>query len=163
MKYETHNKLLTLAEQAPSAAETLIEELYSLEREIAEFGETTCTGKEHWRDRDCETKSPKLYIIHAINQACPLHGKPNRNSRIRTYVGTKPQAITEAKTALARARILAKLQREEFQLNRRLNSAVYSLEQFHRFTKSKTTTKTPPPPGKVVTGASGLPGTAVPT
>jgi len=64
------------------------------------YANKTCTGTLYWRDNDQNGKTPKLYVNHGRNQACPLHGKPKSGKRLRVYIGTKLEEQRAAKCAI---------------------------------------------------------------
>jgi len=77
-------------------------EVAEIEQELAALEGITCVGREWWRDRDHPTKKAKMYVNHSIDQVCPLHGEPEPGGRLRVYVGSDPDAIVEAREAMAR-------------------------------------------------------------
>jgi hypothetical protein len=60
-----------------------------------------CTGKRGYKSL---AKGDALYAIHGMGQSCPMHGQPDRGTRIRKYVGisTGPEAV-EVMAAMERA------------------------------------------------------------
>lgn len=74
--------------------------LTMLDNRLAELGGITCTGLPFWRDKDHPTRQPKFYANHGVNECCPLHGKPEKDKRLRVYVGTDIHLITLAKKAM---------------------------------------------------------------
>jgi len=96
--------------------------------EITTYTNASCTGTLHWRDPG---GNPKLYIIHATGQACPLHGTPARGTRIRTYIGTNPAKQAEATDQVCAEATLRKLRARLARIERALSSASYNLRRYY--------------------------------
>lgn len=99
-----HNKIQYHASQLPQALDDARQKCEKLSNLLLELANNHCTGTEHWRDANADHRKPKLYIIHPLNQPCPIHGDPKPGKRIRTYIGTDPTKIEEAQQAIARHR-----------------------------------------------------------
>lgn len=66
---------------------------------LATFDGNTCTGQVSWRDQDKPGLTPRMIVLHSVNQTCPIHGEPKKGGRLRTYIGTnlgKQQTAIEA-------------------------------------------------------------------
>lgn len=124
-------KLLALATNCADTIQQRLAEVQQLELEMKNLNGNTCTGREYWRDKDHEKKPPKLYILHSIDQACPLHGKPESGERLRTYIGSDPVNITEAMTAMDNEHVREKLQNKLGQIESRLSSSYHTLRRFY--------------------------------
>lgn len=98
---------------------------------LTEVTKNSCTGVEHWRDRDTPNATPKLYINHRTNQTCPIHGTPNENNRLRIYVGCDPEKITAALAAIALNRERVNLRHKETQTRNQLGRAAHLLRQVY--------------------------------
>lgn len=86
----TDNQTQVLAAALPSAITNRESEHFNLLLDLVALDGITCTGVPHWRDKEKPKATPKLYINHSIDQACPLHGQPKRGKRLRVYIGTDP-------------------------------------------------------------------------
>ena len=71
-----------------------------LRQEEKELAANHCNGTIYWRDSN--TLNPKMYVNHSINTPCPIHGTPNPNGRLRTYIGTDPDKQAAACANIAR-------------------------------------------------------------
>jgi hypothetical protein len=97
----------TTAEKLTSIAarlDALTDQIDALEAQVADLDEAgVCTGVPYWRDGTGGSRArPKLYANHGVDQACPIHGRPEPGKRLRTYVGADPEAQEEALAAIAR-------------------------------------------------------------
>lgn len=104
-------------------------ELSALTSELAALERRRCTGKAHWRDLRDSHKKPKLYVIHATDTPCPLHGKPVTGARIRTYVGTNPAKKQRAINAMQNNEAYKTLQAEHDRLDGRIRSLIYMISR----------------------------------
>jgi hypothetical protein len=94
--------LIASAEALPGAVRAALARFDALQERVQDLAPTCCTGVEYWRDQDHPTRAPKLYINHATDQACPVHGQPKLAGRLRVYVGADPDAIQAAQAAIQR-------------------------------------------------------------
>jgi len=125
------DRLATMASGCEVALRQRFDALDGLQAELDALDGQTCTGREWWRDRDHPTKTPKLYILHSIDKACPLHGDPSPGGRLRCYVGSDPAKIAEARAAMAREQKRQDLEREVSRLRGGLASCGYHLRAFY--------------------------------
>jgi len=124
----------TLAKLAAGCTDALQERLdahQELTGKLAALDGATCTGNEWWRDKAHPTKTPKLYILHSVNAACPLHGEPSPGGRLRVYVGSDPAKIEAAREAIAREETRQEWERELAGIQRGLSSCAYYLRSFY--------------------------------
>jgi len=124
-------RLATMASGCATALRARFDALATLQAELDALDGTTCTGREWWRDKDHATKTPKLYILHSIDKACPLHGDPSPGKRLRCYVGTDADRIAEARAAMEREQKRRDLERELSRLRGGLASCGYHLQAFY--------------------------------
>ena len=124
-------RLAIMAAGCDAALRARFDSLDVLQDELDALDGTTCTGREWWRDKDHATKTPKLYILHSIDKACPLHGDPSPGGRLRCYVGSDPAKIDEARAAMAREQKRRDLERELSRLRGGLASCGYHLRAFY--------------------------------
>jgi len=99
------DRLVRLAAGAGDALRARVDELARLRADLAALDGQTCTGREYWQ-------RGRLYANHSINQACPVHGKPEPGGRLRCYVGSDPAHIERARAAMALETRRADLERE---------------------------------------------------
>jgi hypothetical protein len=125
------DRLARMAGGCETALRARFDALDGLQAELDALEGTTCTGREWWRDRDHPTKTPKLYILHSIDQVCPLHGEPEAGGRLRCYVGSGPGKIDEARVAMEREQKRRELERELSRLRGGLASCGYHLRAFY--------------------------------
>jgi len=111
------------------AIETALAEAAMLRHRLQRLAGRTCTGAEHWRDAD--SSSPKLYVNHGIDEACPLHGTPEPGTRIRTYVGTKPSRQKRARAAMHAETMRRAYEQRLAAINSTLNTS-HRLQQITR-------------------------------
>jgi hypothetical protein len=104
------DRLLDLAAMCETAIQDCANELTWLQAGLKDLDSQTCTGREWWRDRGHPTREEKLYILHSVGAACPVHGKPEPGGRLRVYVGNDFERIKEARQAIAR-----EVQRQEME------------------------------------------------
>ena len=109
---------------------TIIEHLQDQNQRIADlFTQVTdlekteiCTGRIYWRDRDISGKTPKMCIIHSVNDPCPLHGKPKTGGRVHTYIGTDPdkqdQVLEAIECQKRKSHIESQIRQTEVRLRR---------------------------------------------
>ena len=125
------DRLARMASGCETALRRRFDALDGLQAELDALDGTTCTGREWWRDRNHATKTPKLYILHSIDQACPLHGEPEPGKRLRCYVGSDAGKIAEARAAMDRERKRRDLERELSRLRGGLASCGHHLRSFY--------------------------------
>jgi hypothetical protein len=118
-----------LAGQLRETMQNRLLQMEGLQQELDALEGRTCTGKEHWRDENTPGRSAKLYIIHSVDEACPIHGEPKPGKRVRTYIGCKKEAIEDAKAAIERERRRKALNRELYNAQDTFRSAAYSLQR----------------------------------
>jgi len=106
------DRLARMASGCEPALRARFDALDGLQAELDALDGRTCTGREWWRDKNHATKTPKLYILHSIDQVCPLHGEPEAGGRLRCYVGSDSGKIAEARAAMAREQRRRDLERE---------------------------------------------------
>jgi len=99
------DRLRKWAAGAGDALEARVDELARLRVDLAALDGQTCTGREFWQGK-------RLYANHSINQACPLHGRPEPGARLRCYVGSDPDRIERARAAMALEQNRVSLERE---------------------------------------------------
>lgn len=104
---------LDLIGRLPDAIEHRLAEHTDLQQQLAELDGNTCTGTEHWRDTKNAKHAAKLYVIHRIDQSCPIHGQPDPGKRLRTYIGSKPGKIDQARNAIEREGRYLKLRKQQ--------------------------------------------------
>lgn len=102
-----------------------------LQEQARELEKTHCTGTEHWRDSNSNSKTPKLYVIHHTNTDCPIHGSPEPGKRIRTYIGSKQRKIQEARDAITKGQRYLTVVAELRQLSQKINRASYTLKRIY--------------------------------
>jgi hypothetical protein len=93
----TPQQLAEITTVLPSAILERTQTLNELRERLSWLNEKSCTGTEYWRNRNHPTREPKLYINHGIDQPCPVHGVPDPGTRIRTYIGSDEENITQAR------------------------------------------------------------------
>ena len=122
-------RVLTMASGAADAIRQRVTDLERIEGDLAHLDGRTCTGVEYWRR---ETGKPdRLYMNHSVDAACPMHGNPAPGARVRSYVGSDPDRIAEAREALAREKTRHDLEQEAQAIRHGLASCGYSLRQFY--------------------------------
>jgi len=94
------------------AVATAARELEGIEAELLALEGNTCNGTIHWRPSD-DGSAPMMYANHKHGDSCPLHGAPKlANSRLRVYVGKKPERQQKVTQAMElHKRLLVLLQR----------------------------------------------------
>jgi hypothetical protein len=129
IKWINTERLAHLAAGCADVIQRRLDEIPQLEAELEGLNGNTCTGREWWRDRNHESKTPKLYILHSVDQACPLHGKPEPGDRLRVYVGSDPANIAEARAAMDREDLRKRLET-------RLDNIVHGLSRSDHYLHS---------------------------
>ena len=125
------DRLLDMAAMCETAIQDRVNELASLEAGLKELDGQTCTGREWWRDRGHPTRESKMYVLHSVNAACPVHGKPEPGKRLRVYVGNNRERIKEARAAIAREAQRQEMETQAQQIRQGLASCGYYLRQFY--------------------------------
>lgn len=119
-------------EQARQIVE-IVETLGRLERDhdqarheaFAAMQKPRCNGTEHW------DKEQYLYINHSAGSTCPMHGE-KRNSRVRKYIGNKPEKIAEAREVMENHRQWMKKEKARKELQSKLETAKAAITAAHR-------------------------------
>lgn len=104
--------------------------LAQVQEEIGKLDGHTCTGAIWWRDPDSDKR--RMYINHRKNESCPLHGTPERDKRLRIYIGSDPDKQAAARTLLDAEARLTILRRTERKLNAGLSQAFYRLRDYYK-------------------------------
>jgi len=123
------DRLVRLAAGAGDALRARADELACLRADLAALDGQTCTGVEYVRRE--AGKPDRLYMNHGTDQACPLHGKPEPGGRLRSYVGSDPDRIAEARAAMALEKRRADLEREVGTAERGLAACGNALRHFY--------------------------------
>ena len=126
-----YDRLVNMAGGCVEVVRERFGDLSRLGAELEALDGATCNGREYWRDLDHVTRQAKLYILHSIDQACPLHGDPPPGERLRVYVGSDPGKVEEAREAIARDEYRRELQAELEQARRGLATCTYYLHSFY--------------------------------
>lgn len=126
------DRLLNLASGCEEAIRRRLDDLDHLSAELEALDGQTCTGREWWRDKGHPTKAAKLYILHSISQACPVHGTPATGERLRVYIGCDRRKIVAARAAMDREGKRRDLEIRLEALRRGLSSCDYRLRTFYR-------------------------------
>ena len=121
-------QLIALADQLPGTIRATVDFVDRLDQAATRLEGHTCTGQPHWRDKDKPNKQPKLYIIHPINTFCPLHGMPEPQQRIRTYIGSDTRKHAPALAAIADETRRRQLVAQRDALSQELYTALASLQ-----------------------------------
>jgi len=124
-----YNTLFHHASQLPQALDDARQHCEEIDNLLLDLVNNRCTGSEHWRDANTDGKKAKLYIIHPLTHACPIHGIPEPGKRIRTYVGSNPAKIEAAREAVTRNRHYNNAIRELLRIHRALKRAHYDIRQ----------------------------------
>ena len=119
-KIEVERRIAGLAESYRRHADEL-EQIETEIKQVAEQG--ICNGTPTWRDAGHSTRSPKLYIVHGVGRACPIHGQPDAGRRIRTYVGCDEERIAKALAAVERHERVETLRERAKRIKARLDRA----------------------------------------
>lgn len=122
-------RVLAMASGAGDAIRRRVADLARIEGELAHLDGHTCTGVEYWRREG--GKPDRLYLNHSVDQACPLHGTPSPGGRLRSYVGSDPDRIAEARAALEREKTRHDLEREAQTIRHGLAGCGYHLRAFY--------------------------------
>jgi len=125
------DRLMNLAAGCEEAIRQRVDDLMRVQEELQGLDGRTCTGREYWRDKDHPTKTAKLYVLHSIDQACPLHGEPEPEDRLRVYVGSKFARIREARRAMELEDERRRLEAQRGEIQRGLASCSYHLQSFY--------------------------------
>lgn len=124
-----HDEIRYQASQLPQALDDARQDCETCSNILQELADNHCTGTEHWRDANTDHRKPKLYVIHPLNGACPIHGSPEPGKRIRTYIGTDPAKIEAAQQAMTRHSRYKNAFRELQELHRRIKRAANDIRQ----------------------------------
>ena len=131
LNQDTIQWLRRLATLAENPIITRLHELEQVTRQLDELTGWTCTGRVHWRDKDRPDKTPKMYVIHSTDQACPLHGQPEPGARLRVYVGIDEEKQEAAQAAIQAERHKRRLKERKEGLERALHRCGYHLREFY--------------------------------
>lgn len=123
---------LTLLSGLPQALRHRTTGLIQLTNQRNHLAQQVCTGRPHWRDRNAEGKTAKLYVLHSTDQSCPIHGTPDPGARLRVYVGNKPTLVADALAAIERTTEHDNLQRRLRALLRSIDSVTYWAKACYR-------------------------------
>ena len=124
--------LLRLAAGCEAAIRERYDDLTTLRAELDALDGRTCVGREWWRDSGHPTKVAKLYILHSIDQACPIHGKPEPGGRLRVYVGSDRGRVVEARAAMGRETRRRELAASARDVEQGLSSCGHYLRRLYR-------------------------------
>ncbi|MCP4536450.1 MAG: hypothetical protein GY832_04825 [Chloroflexi bacterium] len=125
------DQLLTIAASCEETIRRRLNDIARLEAKLKDTDSQVCTGQEYWRDKDKPTKTPKMCIIHSVNEPCPMHGEPKPGKRLHVYVGTKADKIIEAKAALERAEQHPRLEARIEAIRLGLHASEHHLRRFY--------------------------------
>ncbi len=125
----TAAELITVAARMPDAIQETLGFVERLNQAIGHLEGQACTGVLYWRDKDTPGRMPKLYIIHGVDQSCPIHGAPKPGRRVRIYIGSDPQKQSAAFAALERETRRQRLADERTRLNDALRNGCGTLRR----------------------------------
>jgi len=135
MNQQQIERLTERAAALPAAIQERAAALAELRAQLEVLQRTSCTGTVYWRK---DENNPKMYANHPIDTECPIHGKPQSNKRLRSYIGTDPDRQAEAEAAIEREKEREQLQAQvsarEWSLTRLgsdLRSLFYTLGYTH--------------------------------
>ena len=131
MQTSTIERIIKIASGCAEVIRRRIAEISDLQNYLDRLNGNTCTGREWWRDKDHPTKTPKLYILHSIDQTCPLHGEPEPGKRLRVYIGSDPVNVAEARAAIERTHEKKHLEGRLDNITHGLTSCGYHLDRFY--------------------------------
>ncbi|MCP4539203.1 MAG: hypothetical protein GY832_18860 [Chloroflexi bacterium] len=110
----TSGAALTTVEKMARITQALADldrQLDTLRAQVAALDDAgVCTGTAWWR-RD-NGAAPKMYANHGVNQACPIHGTPEQEKRLRVYIGLDPDKQAQAQAAFERCEEKAALKQQ---------------------------------------------------
>jgi hypothetical protein len=129
LNQDTVRWLRRLARLAENPIIARLHELEQVTKMLNRLAGQTCAGRVHWRDRNAPGKTPKMVIVHGIDQACPLHGTPEAGKRLRIYVGTDEERQEVAVAAIQDEEKRQKLQQRKEGIERALHRCGYNLRQ----------------------------------
>lgn len=124
--------LHTLIKHLPEAVTAFITPLDAIQHRLSALDGRTCTGHAHWRDKNASDKTPKLYILHGTDKGCPVHGKPPAGERTRSYIGNKPDKISEALAAIERQTEHLQLRKDYGHLVGTVRFTTHQIETLYR-------------------------------
>jgi len=125
------NYALRLIRDLPNALTLHIAPMGQIRQRLEELEGRTCTGNVHWRDNNTPGKTAKLYVLHGIDQDCPIHGQPSQGERIRSYIGNKPDKISDALAAIERNTERRKLQRDLKYFQETISRVAYRIKNIY--------------------------------
>lgn len=125
------NYTLALIKSLPPVITERVGKMDHIQQGLDELDGRTCTGNVHWRDKDTPGKTAKLYILHRTDRSCPIHGRPSPGGRMRSYVGNKPDKISDALAAIERERERRDLQRELHTLQEIIGRASFRIKNIY--------------------------------
>lgn len=123
---------LNLIKFMPQALLHHVDALSALRQRLQELDGRTCTGHPHWRDKNTEGKTAKMYILHGTDQICSIHGTPRQGERTRSYIGNKPDKISAALAAIERETERQDLQKDLRRLQGTITHVIYQLQALYR-------------------------------
>jgi hypothetical protein len=121
--------LRRLTQLADGPVSLRLAELDRITERLTQLAGVTCTGHIWWRDKD--TDKPKLYANHGIDQACPIHGLPQKGKRLRIYVGTDPDKQELALAQMRDETTRAELAQRHKGIVQSLRRAAYHISKFY--------------------------------
>lgn len=125
----TAAELITVAARMPDAIQETLGFVERLNQAIERLEGQACIGALYWRDKDAPGRMPKLYIIHGVDQTCPIHGAPKPGRRVRIYIGSDSQKQSTAFAALERETRRQRLADERARLNDALRNGCGTLRR----------------------------------
>jgi len=125
--FDAAARLISLADRMPGVIRDTLTFVDRLDRAATHLEGHTCTGTPYWRDKDKPHKQPKLYVIHPTGVFCPLHGMPQPEKRIRTYIGVDAYKQAGALAAIADEERRSRLVTRRDDLSRKLAEAEAAL------------------------------------
>jgi hypothetical protein len=126
------NYALLLIHHLPDALIAHVAALSAIQQRLDELQGRTCTGRAHWRDKNASGKTAKLYILHGTDQVCPVHGKPLRGGRTRSYIGNKPDKISDAIAAIERETERQQLHQDLRRLENAVDYVTWRIKELYR-------------------------------
>lgn len=125
-------QLADLAGQIPARIRDRYEDVERWREELTALEGKRCTGRVAWRDKDVEGQTPKMIVLHSVDDVCQVHGDPGPGGRLRVYVGVDEVEQQAAREAILLEQKGKELERRIGRVEGNLRSCQWKLEQFYR-------------------------------
>jgi len=129
MKRKDLERLAGIVEQCGDIIRMRLGSLDEWQKELDGLARKRCNGRVVWRG---DGGNQKMTIVHSVDAACAVHGKPPKGGRVRKYVGVDKERQEEALEAMRLERRGKDLEGSIAHYEGELSTAYWTLNHFLR-------------------------------